>query len=164
MNRRDFLKRLTAAAVGTGLVLPAALESALPEIIIPNVTFPLPGMQETFRLVFPDGDVWTFDGIVTALLRQDSADGPASVEMSVRPTGTPIKSREDYTRIRTEDVNTQFFMQNNAGAFDEIGSINDIHFETSAVQVDVTSRDGWSASVPGQRRMEIKIFGRVDEA
>lgn len=90
MNRRDFLKRLSVALAAANLPdISPAFGETFPEEILPNTTFPLePGSSE-YRIVFPDGTVFRFQGIIVARTQEVSVDNLLEVTLEIQPTGVP---------------------------------------------------------------------------
>jgi hypothetical protein len=99
MNRRLFIQSLTASLVAMGLPAPPpALEQWLPEQVTGSLL--IPSEPQLFRICFPDGTVFSYQGIITACVSDDE-----NVSISVRPIGE-VSQFHDPTVVRPLDSET----------------------------------------------------------
>jgi len=108
MNRRDFLKVLGALGLATQIPDAAAkmIEEAPAAPITPALTSLFDG--QTFRIAFPDGQEWTFRGVIEALATKSPIDGLMSADVIVRPIGPMTVNNAGVTQIKPETVGATY--------------------------------------------------------
>lgn len=94
MNRRNFLRFLgigaAAAVVAPEMVLDPERELWVPgakSIFDLGAKPPLVLASSPFRIVLPDGTVFSFDGIVRSIAAEAPVDGLLQTRLSIQPTG-----------------------------------------------------------------------------
>jgi hypothetical protein len=50
----------------------------------------LDGAKDSWRILYPDGSIWTFDGYVVGIAPSAKLDGDLTAEITIRPTGAQV--------------------------------------------------------------------------
>ena len=48
----------------------------------------LDGAKDSWKIIFPDGSIWIFDGFVTGIAPSNPLDDGQTADITIRPTGT----------------------------------------------------------------------------
>ncbi len=160
MNRRDFLKVLGALGIATQLpeLAQQQIEAAPLAPITPEFTHLFDGQM--FSITFPDGQVYSFKGIIDSIRQKAPLDGLMSADVTVRPigpvtiSGSSHEPEETDYHVPIEDgipVQSRGTVIYHGG--EVIGELTEIAVPTfSRDMPEVWTDDGASYAIPGLKR------------
>ncbi len=170
MNRRDFLKVLGALGIATQLpeLAQQQIEAAPLAPITPEFTSLFDGQM--FKITFPDGQVYSFKGIIDSIRQNAPLDGLMSADVTVRPIGPVTISgpshepeETDY-RIPIENGVEDGIPVQSRGTIihrggEVIGELQEIVLPTLArTEYEMWSDDETSYVIPGLKRSSPMTF------
>ena len=156
MNRREFLKRFTAAALLAGLDVPQDLEQLLP-MDLPKLTpILIPGMEHDYRITFPDGTLWSFRGVVQAIINTDD-----EVHMEIQPLGAPKSHPHSSTPTQSR---TRLRVQQPEGSWGEPIEIEELAMPMTSILLDATTHHGEPTLIQGIKKFgPLTITGKLND-
>jgi hypothetical protein len=171
MNRRSFIQSLAAALAGAGLlkgseILPEAL---IPEVIPTATPFPVT-LKRAFRIIFPDGTTYAFQGVIEAVAHNAPVDDLVSFDFSVRPTGrmeitkSLSNERGEWLMDGAHDIHTHGTVIVGPDG-EELGEVKEISMPH--IEHTVQYLDGTNEFVPGIRQIGsigISVFPTDEDA